>query len=208
MNKLLITIKITFVFSCLLFGSVSCTNDATDLDKSVDSITSLDISNSLHVSFNTSEWNRVIDCSQLDFDPLYLNDSTSYIYAISQSTSLIFFFSFPADSSVMAKQSNLKKYPIRSYAGNLDGYFEYSHKLPYNVGSSNRLISEYGFSDSTYNQIVSIKYIESNATVAKFEVKGKYAMIAYVLNPADSENTSTKRKITGTYNFKVGVKRR
>jgi len=208
MNKLLNLLKHSFFISMLLFGSLSCTNEATDLDKSIDSITSSDISNSLHVSFNTPEWNRMIDCSQLDFEPIYLNDSTSYIYAISQSTSLTFFFSFPSDSSVMSKQSNLKKYPIRSYAGNLDGYFEYSHKLPYNVGSPNRLISEYGFSDSTYNQIVSIKYIESNATVAKFEVKGKYAMIAYVLNPADSENTSNKRKITGTYNFNVGVKRR
>jgi len=209
MTRILNLLKVTFLFSTILFACLSCTSDGLDIntDISNDSTTSSEISNLQHISFYTPEWNRFIDCSLLDFQPNYQNDSTSFINASSASTKQSFYFTYPSDSATLANASNIKKYSIRLY-GSHEGYFEFSQKLPYTDGSADRLISEYGFSDSIYNQILSIKYLDSKASMPRFEIKGRYVMMAYVLNTSDYSNTSNKRKITGTYNIKVSVNRK
>lgn len=207
MYRILNLLKKHITFSILLFGSLSCANESTDLEQTNNSLASTEISNLQHISFYTPEWNKFIDCSLLDFQPLYQNDSTSYINASSASTNQSFYFTYPSDSATMVNPSNIKKYSVRLYGAH-EGYFEFSQKLPYTDGNVVRLISEYGFSDSIYNQIVSIKYIDSKASMPRFEIKGRYAMLAYVLNTSDYSNTSNKRKITGTYNIKVSVSRK
>src|SRR5665647_878891 len=155
-----------------LFIFTSCNNNDPNANQTN--------SDSQFISFNTPEWNRKINCSLLDFQPTSLNDSTAYITATSASTSLTFFFTYPSDSAKLIRQSNLKKYPIMAYgySNALKGYFVYSQKLPYNDGSASRLYSEYGFSDSTYNEILSIKYVDSKALTARFEIKGQYVLQA------------------------------
>ena len=94
------------------------------------------------------------------------------------------------------------------YSNGLKGYFVYSQELPYNDGSASRLYSEYGFSDSTYNEILSIKYVDSKALTARFEIKGQYVLQAYIPNPSSETGLSNKRKITGAYCMKVSVIRK
>ncbi len=157
-----------------------------------------DISDALHMSFNTPDWNRFINCELLDFTPWPLDSYTNYVGSTSQSTNQSFYFSMPADSSAMNLTSNLKKYAIRDYAGYLQGPFEFSQKLPLQSGSSARLISQEGLSAASYNEVADIKYVGSEPNYALFKIKCRYKMMTYELN-----NPSNTKEVTGTFNLKV-----
>jgi PBP1b-binding outer membrane lipoprotein LpoB len=157
-----------------------------------------DISDALHMSFNTPDWSRFINCELLDFSPWPLDSYTNYVGSTSQSTNQSFYFSMPADSSAMNLTSNLKKYAIRDYSDYLQGPFEFSQKLPLQSGSSARLISQDGLSAASYNEVAEIKYVGSEPNYALFKVKCRYKMMTYELN-----NPSNTKQVTGTFNLKV-----
>lgn len=159
------------------------------------------VDNTLHLAFKTPDWERKIDCTHLDLEPIGLNETTSYVSATSASTNETFYFSFPRDSSAMVKPANIKKYAI-VVTGSHSSPFEFSQKLPVTAGGQSKLISEAGLSASSYNEVVQIKYTGRSGNFAQFQVKCKYSMNMY-----EAANESNKKVVTGTFNFKVKTKR-
>lgn len=159
------------------------------------------VDNTLHMAFKTPDWERKIDCTHLDLDPIGLNDSTSYVSATSASTSETFYFSFPKDSSAMVKPSNIKKYQI-VVTGDNKRPFEFSQKLPVTAGVQNKLISTEGLTSSSYNEVVEIKYAGVKGNYAQFQVKCRYSMNMY-----EALNENNKKLVTGTFHFKVKTTR-
>lgn len=159
------------------------------------------VDNTLHLAFKTPDWERKIDCTHLDLNPLNLNDSTSYVSATSASTNETFYFSFPRDSTAMVRPSNIKKYLIAVTGGNKRP-FEFSQKLPVTAGAESKLISSEGLTASSYNEVVEIKYIGVQGNFAQFQVKCRYSMNMY-----EASNESNKKVVTGTFNFKVKTTR-
>lgn len=158
-----------------------------------------DISNELHMSFSTPDWNRFINCDLLNLSPWPIDESLNYVTATSASTNQSFYFSIPADSSAMVLSSNLKKYYIRDHGmPNFQSPFEFSQKLPLNPSSNIRLISSEGINANSYNEVAAISYVGSETNFAVFKVKCRYKMIAYQSN--DPSNTKV---VTGTYHLKV-----
>lgn len=86
------------------------------------------ISDTLHLSWKTPEWEKFINCEGLGLYPNRLDDNTSYITATSQSTRQRFYFTYPSDSSAMVSPGNLKKFSIREF-GAQTGPFEFSQVL-------------------------------------------------------------------------------
>jgi hypothetical protein len=165
---------------------VSCNKDSTNKNANNAS------SDALHLSFNTPDWNANINCDQLQLDAT----TSGLLSAQSQSTKASFYFSVPKDSSEWMLFSNLKKYPI-----GFDTNFYFNQTLPYNSGSSTRLIgiNQYS-SDSSYNEITSIKYSNSDNTGAYFIIKANYKMMMKVLY---STSNDTLKYVYGDYCFKV-----
>lgn len=159
------------------------------------------VDNTLHMAFKTPDWERKIDCTHLDLDPMGLNDSTSYVSATSASTNETFYFSFPRDSSAMVRTSNIKKYKI-VVTGDNKRPFEFSQKLPVTAGVQSKLISTEGLTSSSYNEVVEIRYVGSQGNYAQFQVKCRYSMNMY-----EALNESNKKLVTGTFHFKVKTKR-
>lgn len=159
------------------------------------------VDNTLHLAFKTPDWERKIDCTHLDLDPIGLNDSTSYVSATSASTNETFYFSFPKDSSAMVKPSNIKKYKI-VVTGDNERPFEFSQKLPIAAGAQTKLISVEGLTSGSYNEVVEIKYIGVKGSYAQFQVKCRYSMNMY-----EALNESNKKVVTGTFHFKVKTTR-
>lgn len=160
---------------------------------------SSDISDALHMSFSTPDWNRFINCDLLDLYPYAIDNTTNYVSASSQSTNETFVFSIPADSSAMVLSSNFRKYYIRDYASpNFQGAFEFSQKLPLSSGSISRLISQEELSPNSYNEVAAITYVGSETNYAVFKVKCRYKMVTAVVG--DPSNTKT---VTGTFHLKV-----
>ncbi|NRF39125.1 hypothetical protein [Pedobacter foliorum] len=159
------------------------------------------VDNTLHMAFKTPDWERKIDCTHLDLNPIGLNDSTSYVSATSASTNETFYFSFPKDSSAMVKPSNIKKYQI-VVTGRNKKPFEFSQTLPITAGSQTKLTSSEGLTSSSYNEVVEIKYTGVKGDFAQFQVKCRYSMNMY-----ESQNESNKRLVTGTFHFKVKTTR-
>ncbi len=171
--------------------------------KSTDKTTNSNgVSNDLHLSFVTPDWNRTINCDQLNLFPIFLNDSTNYVSATSASTSETFCFSLPADSSKMAKNTNFKKYAIKNYFEN-NSPFEFSQKLPLNSGSSLRLVSMDSLSAFSYNEVTEINYVGFEATYCLFKVKCKYVMLAKEVG-----NETNIKPISGTFHFKIRTSRK
>jgi hypothetical protein len=102
----------------------------------------------------------------------------------------------------MVRSTNIGNYPIQLF-GSHESYFEFSQKLPITAGSNTRLVSEKGFSATTYNEVVEINYVNSETEYAVFQIKCRYSMIASVLPEA-----TTKRNISGTFHFKVRTYRK
>ncbi len=176
----------------------SCTKNSDDNGENSGTTPNGEVSNSLHLSFTTPDWNRFIDCSLLDLNPIGINATTTYFAATSASTRESFNFSLPKDSSKMVLASNLKKYSIKNFGQNA-APFEFSQKVPITDGNATYLISSGGaISDSSYNEVTEIKYVGNETNYALWQVKCRYKMMAYELG-----NTANRKPITGTFHFKV-----
>lgn len=186
--------KILKLFFCsLIVLFCSCSNNDSDDDQ--------EVTDELHLSFKTPEWERYINCEHLDLFPEERNNTTYAVFASSESTRETFVFSYPKDSSEIVKTKALSKYKIMEFGANNEP-FQFSQKLPLNAESidntSKRLVSAGGFSDTEYNQVLEVKYLKSEPDYTVFRVKCKYEMKAYVTS--DPEN---KINITGTFAFKI-----
>ena len=159
------------------------------------------VSNTLHLSFKTPDWEEFINCEKLDLYPYPVNETTNYVSATSASTKESFYFSIPADSSAMVQPGNLKKYAITEFGQNANP-FEFSQKLPVTKGTSDYLISTAGLSDLSYNEVVAITYDGHDETDAFFKVKCRYLMQASELS-----NETNVKSISGTFHFKVRTSR-
>ena len=168
----------------------------SDEDENVGGNNSGEVSNTLHLSFKTPDWERFINCEQLDLFGYGINETTNYVSATSSSTKETFYFSIPKDSSAMAA-GNLKKYAITEYGMNKNP-FEFSQKLPVTDGSSKYLVSTAGLTADSYNEVTAISYIGSDADFALFKVKCRYSMAMKELG-----NENTIKKVSGTFHFKV-----
>ena len=181
-------------FSALLL--VSCSgSDSEDVDDNGS------VSNTLHMSFKTPDWEQFINCEQLDLFPSYINESTNYVSATSASTKETFFFSIPTDSSAMVAPGNLKRYAISEFGQNQNS-FEFSQKLPITPGSTTFIASVGGLSETSYNEVVSINYAGTDGNSALFRVKCRYKMNAYEVG-----NETNIKSVSGTFHFKVRTSR-
>jgi len=180
----------------LLLTIISCSKST---DNSIDSN---GISNELHLSFVTPDWNRTINCEKLNLFSDFLNDSTNYVSGTSASTSETFCFSLPADSSQMVKKTNLKRYAIKNFYEN-NAPFQFSQKLPLNSESNLRLVSMDSLTNFSYNEVTEINYIGFEATFCLFKAKCKYIMLAKEVG-----NETNIKPITGTFHFKVRTSRK
>lgn len=191
-TQILSTLNIVTV-SFLLVVMNSCSSDKSD-----SSGTSTD-SSDLHFAFKTPDWERKIDCSELNLLPIVFNDTTYGVSATSASTKETFCLTYPKDSSEMVRPNNYKKYKITEYYSNEEP-FQFSQKLPLNSSSlddlTKKLASKEGFSATEFNQITEIKYVRSEPTYAVFKIKGTYGMNGYL--PATPD---VIKPITGTYAF-------
>ncbi|MFD2164568.1 hypothetical protein ACFSJU_19335 [Paradesertivirga mongoliensis] len=186
----LIALSVSAVFAC----------QKGDDDDSSEETTGID--NTLHLAFKTPDWERKIDCTHLNLDPIFLDDVTYYVSATSASTQETFYFSFPRDSSEMVKPSNIKKHAIVVTGANSSA-FEFSQKLPVTAGAQSKLISEAGLSDNSYNEVVEIKYVGVSNNMALFQVKCRYSMVMH-----EALNETNKKTVTGTFHFKVKTQRK
>lgn len=159
------------------------------------------VSNSLHLKFKTPDWERTINCEQLDLMPMNPVEGVYAVSATSASTNETFYFSYPQDSSDMNQVSNYKKYAIAGYAEN-DAPFQFSQKLPDNQGSTDRLISLPDMSNSYYNEVEKIEYVGHEEEYSIFKVKCKYNMRTYLLS-----NEATIKDVSGTFHFKIRTTR-
>ena len=159
------------------------------------------VSNSLHLKFKTPDWERTINCEQLDLMPMNPAEGVYAVSATSASTNETFYFSYPQDSSAMNQVSNYKKYGIVSYGDN-DQPFQFSQKLPDNQGSTDRLISLADNSATYYNEVEKIEYVGHEAEYSIFRVKCKYNMRTYLLS-----NEATIKDVSGTFHFKIRTTR-
>lgn len=155
------------------------------------------ISESLHFNFKTPDWERKIDCTHLDLPAFDFNEGVSYTFATSQSTNSTFFISYPSDSSDIVNPANLKKYAITGYAENEEA-FQFSLKLPPTEGSSERLVSKAGMSETSYNEVTAITYERHEEGEAIFKIKGKYEMTTTLIGEENNEKV-----VSGTYHFKI-----
>jgi len=150
------------------------------------------ISDNLHLSFYTPDWNAVINCDQLILDAT--NDSL--LRSTSQSTNEVFYLTVPKDSSLWSSPTNITTYPIGLY-----GTFSFNQTLPITKGSSTRLIGiDQPISDSSFHKINSITYDHSDNTGAYFKIKANYKMVMKVLY---SNNMDTLKNVYGDYTFLV-----
>ena len=175
-------------------GTMSCKKSDETSD---DNGTKTEVSDNLHISFKTPDWERTIDCTHLDFNPMSTTLGVYFVGGSSESTKQSFQFSYPEDSSAIVAPSNLKKYPIFTYGTN-DRPFQFSQKLPLTSGSADRLISTPGFSNDEFVEVTQVKHVGSTATNALFQIKGKYSMKAYLLS-----DTAQKKLVTGTFHIKI-----
>lgn len=190
-NLLCTIILASFSLSC------SSSTDDREEDNTTNQVSQNTVSDNLHLKFKTPDWERIIDCEQLDLYPFSINSQTFGVSATSASTNETFYFSYPRDSSAIVRTSNLKRYPIANYGEN-ENPFEFSQKLPATAGSTQLLISSKEFSDNIYNEVVEIKHFISETNYSVFKVKCKYRMNTYVLNSPD-----TKKFVEGTFHFKI-----
>lgn len=160
-----------------------------------------EISDVLHLSFMTPEWEKFINCEHLDLYPNSLDENISYVTATSQSTRQRFYFTYPSDSSAIVSPGNFKKYSIREFGAHT-GPFEFSQVLPVKEGGGSFLGSKENIGEDSFNEIVEIKYVGSENEYAIFTVKSRYTMTAY-----EYDNQTNEDVITGTFHFKIRTTR-
>ena len=177
----------------LVIGS-SCSKETSSDSSSINS------SDRLHFSFKTPDWERWVNC-ELDFPVIALNDSTNVISFSSASTKASLFFSYPKDSSKIVNNRELKRFKIKSFSDN-DEPFQFSQKLPLNENSlddsTTKLVSNEGFSETEYNEVVEVKYIRSELNNAVFRVKCIYKLNARIISTPE-----ISKPVTGTFTFLV-----
>jgi hypothetical protein len=191
-------------FLITLFASItlsSCIKEDTDSDSTPNNTPNGNGGQQLFFSFQTPDWQRSIACDQMDFNPgNEIAPGLAYALATSASTNATFGFPFPTDSSAMALTSNIKKYRISGYnpLGMTDGLsFELSLKLnKTGISDLNRLYSTDGLTDSNYNEVTAINYVNSDADYANFHVIGNYKMD--MIDPLTNE----EKPVTGSYCLK------
>lgn len=185
------------LFAMIQILFISCVSD----DASDSKGNNLGDNDALYMSFKTPDWERNVECD-LDFEPVFVNDSTSNLSYSSQSTGGIFCFSYPSDSSKIVRPKSIKKYKIMSIYDNNEP-FQFSQKIPVDPSSidkgiQKKLISLEGFSDTEYNQVMEIRYLKSEPNYAVFRVKCKYEMKTFL-----GENPEIIKPITGEFAFKI-----
>ena len=193
------TFKTLIITVALAIGISSCKKDNNTLDTNP-----AQVDNALHFSFKTTDWEKKVDCSHLDLFGDLKNETTLSVWIPSASTNATFIFNYPSNYSQMILANNLKKYAINDFASYEFIPFTLSLKLPLTNGSTERLISNTGFSDNEYCEITEIKYLKSTDENAQFAVKGKYSLKARVLN----NEGATPKIITGTFNWKVNTSKK
>lgn len=180
----------------VVFMFFSCTKS----DVSTENNNNL-VSEDLHFSFKTPDWERYVNCNDLTFDGNFVNDSTSSFSFSSQSTNATVCFSYPKDSSKIVKTKLLKSHKIKEIYYN-DEPFQFSLKLDLDanhIGTSDkRMGSSDGSSATEYNQVTEIKYIGSDKNNATFRVKCKYEMKMYLFN-----DPTTIKPVSGNFTFNV-----
>lgn len=189
-------LKVT-LFGFLLFSCAS----SDDNDNAEVADDNSEISNTLHMAFKTPDWERFINCEQLNLPPIE-STNTFGVSATSASTNETFYFTYPKDSSALRNLGNLKRFAIAGYLENSQP-FEFSQKLPVTDGSSDRLISVPGLSGDSYNEVVGIEYVGREPEYALFKVKCRYKMKTYLL----SDPTKVK-DVSGTFHFKIRTNRK
>lgn len=152
-------------------------------------------SDALHLSFYTPDWNAYINCDQLVMDAT----TNAQVSATSQSTKETFYLTVPQDSSTMSDPANIKKYAI-----NGEDLFTFNQTLPITSGSDTRLYGIINLSDSSYNEITSIKYDHSDANAAYFKLKASYKM---KMKPLYSTSNDTVKYVYGDYHFLIKTNR-
>ena len=186
-------IIVALSFPILLIGS-SCSKETNSDSSSGNS------SDRLHFSFKTPDWERWVNC-ELDFPVIALNDSTNVISFSSASTKASLFFSYPKDSSKIVNNRELKRFKIKSFSEN-DEPFQFSQKLPLDQNSlddsTTKLVSNEGFSETEYNEVVEVKYIRSEVNNAVFRVKCIYKLNARIIS-----TPQISKPVTGTFTFLV-----
>lgn len=183
-----------FVASFLLIILNSCSNDDPNSNTATNN-------QDLHMAWKTPDWERKIDCSELNLDPIFFNDTTYAVSAYSASTKQAFCLTYPKDSSEIVRPKTYKKYKITEYYSNEEP-FQFSQKLPLNESSiddlTKKLVSKAGFSTTEYNQITEIKYLKSEKQYAVFRIKGTYQMNSYLTLTPD-----VIKPVSGTYCFVI-----
>lgn len=191
--KKIAKIIVVLFFPILLIVS-SCSKE-TNSDSSSSNST-----DRLHFSFKTPDWERWVNC-ELDFPIIPLNDSTNVISFSSASTKASLFFSYPKDSSKIVNNRELKRFKIKSFSEN-DEPFQFSQKLPLDQNSfddlTKKLVSNEGFSETEYNEVVEVKYIRSELNNAVFRVKCIYKLNARIISTPE-----ISKPVTGTFTFLV-----
>ena len=196
-NLAIICVFGVFLFSC------SKENDSSSNANSNNNI----VSDDLHISWKTPDWQYNLQCNDLDFIPDTNPTGNRYfVRATSLSTNEKFAFFYPKDSSEIVKATTLGKYPIKAYSSFIepDGsgeFFQFLQGIPITHGNSERIYSKGGFDSDQYNEVVSIKYLERVDNFALFLVKCRYSM-----KMALSDGTSEKL-VTGDFTFKIHADR-
>lgn len=196
-NHLVMCVLGVFFFCCSKeSGSSSNANSNNDI-----------ISDDLHVSWKTPDWHYDLQCNDLDFIPDANPIGNRYfVRATSLSTNEKFAFFYPKDSSEIVKSTTLGKYPIKSYTSFIepDGsgeFFQFLQGIPITEGNSERIYSKEGFDLDQFNEVVSIKYLQSLDNFAVFLVKCRYSM---KMAKADG---SSEKLVTGDFTFKIHADR-
>ena len=191
--KKIAKIIVVLFFPILLIVS-SCSKETSSDSSSSNS------TDRLHFSFKTPDWERWVNC-ELDFPVIPLNDSTNVISFSSASTKASLCFSYPKDSSKIVNNRELKRFKIKSFPEN-DEPFQFSQKLPLNENSlddsTTKLVSNEGFSETEYNEVVEVKYIRSELNNAVFRVKCIYKLNARIISTPE-----ISKPVTGTFTFLV-----
>lgn len=189
---------ITNILICLIL--VSCSKDETNNDNN----RSDSIPQTLHIYFEAANWKREIDCSRLVLTPVDSDGENYYVIASSESTAVTFRFSYPNTATELSKSSHLKKYAVSDFT-DLNAPFQLAMKLPIDAGkidpANGRLVSNAGFSDTEYTEIVKIEPAGKEGEYAVFEIQGRYAFKARIV---DGAGTGTENSpVKGTFKFRI-----
>jgi|GEM_PF-855643 len=234
MNRYLCITKSFLLLGGLLFLASCAKNDNVDQLKAPDK--AKEIPNSLHIAFETPDWKRQIDCSQLDlypnrvaayyperniWDGPTLIDDVVWVGARSASTQNYFMLSYPKTVEALENPDNLRRYPVAEF-GTITGPFQYAMELPLDERlnkSGQWLASRAGESTSEFTEITEIKRVGTEEpdgrntiySYAIYQIKGRYAFKS-LLETFTAEGAlsaaveADDKPVTGSFHLKVRVR--